>query len=204
LAESRKRILELLKRRGPLSANDLSRSLSLTTVTVRHHLEALIAGGLVGEPSPRSRAGPGRPELTYSITAKAEASLPRNDGELCACLMQALSQRLPPEQLRQVLQDAGRSLGSREGLGPEARPARRLTQAQAFLERRGYFPEWDPGSSRLTLFHCPYLEIAQASREVCHFDRALLEALLSAPVEILTRIADDDHSCTVAVEPIGL
>jgi predicted ArsR family transcriptional regulator len=118
--------------------------------------------------------------------------------------MQALPQRVLPEQLREVLQDAGHSLGSREGLGPEARPARRLSQAQAFLERRGYFPEWDPESSKLTLHHCPYLEIAQASPEVCHFDRALLEALLSARVEILTRIADDEPSCAMAVHPARL
>lgn len=204
MADSRQRILGLLKRRGPLSAGDLSRALALTTVTIRHHLEGLIAGGLVSEPSPRPRPGPGRPELAYALTPKAESSLPDNYAELCRCLVQSLSQALPPDRLTEVLREAGSRLGEQEGLGAQARPARRIHHAQAFLESRGYFPGWEAETSRLTLCHCPYQELAEAVPSICQFDRALLEGLLSAKVTIVSRIVDEEPVCTMSVQTAGL
>jgi predicted ArsR family transcriptional regulator len=203
VADSRQRIIGLLKRHGPLSAGDLSRALSLTTVTVRHHMEGLIAGGLVSRPLPRPRVGPGRPERVYALTAEAEKSLPENYAELCRCLVHALVEAIPPERLGEILRDAGSRLGEQEGLGARARPSRRIHHALAFLDSRGYFPEWEAGTARLTLCHCPYQDLAQAAPALCQFDRALLEGLLSAKVTIVSRILDDEPVCIMAVQSAG-
>jgi predicted ArsR family transcriptional regulator len=187
-----------------MSVGELSRALGLTTVTVRHHLDGLTREDLVAEPSRRPRRGPGRPELTYTLTPKAAESLPRNYHELCRCLMETLSEAISPEQAVDLISRAGRRLGERHSLGPGARMQRRIDHAQAFLESRGYYPDWEPNAARLTLLHCPYREVAEGWPAVCRFDQALLEGLLSTRVEIARRIADNAPACTVTIHSAEL
>ena len=184
-----------------MSVGELSHALGLTTVTIRHHLEGLMDDDLVAEPSRRPHRGPGRPELTYALTPKAVESLPRNYHELCSCLVEALSEEVTPEQASEVMRRAGRRLGERQVLGPQAPLQRRMQRANAFLESRGYFPEWDSESARLSLMHCPYRELAEGWPIICQFDRALLEGLLSTRVEIVGRIVENEPACIVAIHP---
>jgi len=186
-----------------MSVGDLSRSLGLTTVTLRHHLEGLMGDGLVAPPSRRPRKGPGRPELIYTLAPKAVSLLPRNYPELCSCLVEAITGAISEEDAESLLQRAGRRLGEKEGLGSEARLSRRLHRAQSFLESRGYYPEWNDGSGQLTLSHCPYREIAEQWPVVCQFDRALLEGLTSMRVEFIGRIVESQPACTLALHPEG-
>lgn len=199
--DSRQRVLDVLQRRGTSSVSELSRSLGLTTVTVRHHLEGLMAAGLVGAPSRRPRQGPGRPELGYALTPKAEGSLPRNYHELCTCLVEAISGSMSEEEALSLFQRAGRHLGEEEGLAAESLPAHRLSRARGFLESRGYYPDAGRKPDQLTLSHCPYREIAQRWPIVCQFDRALLEGLTSMRVEFAARIVDNDPACVLTLRP---
>jgi predicted ArsR family transcriptional regulator len=160
-----------------------------------------MAEGLVGPPSRRPRQGPGRPELGYSLTPKAEASLPRNYHELCTCLVQAIAGSMSEEEALGLFQRAGRHLAEKEGLAAESRPARRLQRARSFLESRGYYPEAGKMPDQLTLSHCPYREIAERWPIVCQFDRALLEGLTSMRVEFAARIVDNDPACVLTLRP---
>lgn len=195
--DSQLRIVEILKRRTIASVTELSQSLGLTPVTVRHHLEALILEGVVAEPAPRRKAGPGRPEMVYVLTELAERLTPRNYGELCACLLGAVGeQRLAA---RELLQAAGARLAlERAGA---ASPAR-LTAVLDLLDQRGYFPtvEQEGGTTTIVLANCPYLEVARAMPEVCQFDLALLEGWLGRPVTAESSIATHAPSCRMRLE----
>jgi predicted ArsR family transcriptional regulator len=196
--DSRTRILEFLKRTSTASVADMSRGLGLTPVTIRHHLEAMRDGGLVEAPSPRRKPGPGRPEMAYRLTSKADRLLPRNYGELCACLLSSLegSQGV----VGQALEIAGASLGATAELAGGTREGR-MKSALAFLGSRGYFPSWERrgGSAALVLSNCPYLEVARRQPGVCRFDLALLERLLDSPVHLETSIARHDPCCRLRV-----
>lgn len=202
-ADTRQRILEHLKRSGPSSVGELSRALGLTPVTIRHHLTGMLAVGLVGAPVRRPKPGPGRPEMTYALSAQGETVLPGNLDELCACVVGALSVALAPAQQQGVMREAGRQLALREGPPPAARFETRLRQTAGFLERRGYFPRWESegGAYRLTLSHCPYRALAGDSSAACAFDQSLIESLLGAQVELIGRIVDRKPVCTLRVRP---
>ena len=193
--ESRQRILEYLKRSGQASVAELSRALKLTPVTIRHHLEALRADALVAEPEARHKPGPGRPEMMYRITSKANAQMPRNYGELCRCLIQAVASTRPQE-LDQVLIEMGHELGSSADTVGDPRAA------AGYLEERGYFPVVDPGEGMilLQLANCPYLEVAEEAKSLCQFDLALIEALFGAEVRMQGRIVDRDPVCTFQID----
>ena len=80
LAPTRRQILESLKKRGELTADELSNQLQLTTSGVRQHLVALTSDGLVAHR--QVREGPGRPRHCYHLTAAADALFPRAYSDL--------------------------------------------------------------------------------------------------------------------------
>ncbi len=189
--ESRQRILEYIKKSGQASVAQLSKALALTPVTIRHHLEALRSNGLVAEPISRHKPGPGRPEMMYEITPQADTYMPRNYGELCRCLIQAVERTQTPE-LTGLLTEMGDSLGASAGAIGDT------TVVASFLEERGYFPRLDPGEGMiiLQLTNCPYLEVAEGAPALCEFDRSLIESLFGRTVEMVGRIVHGEPVCT--------
>jgi predicted ArsR family transcriptional regulator len=190
--ESRQRILHHLKRVGEASVADLSVGLGLTAVTIRHHLDALQADGLVSRPTARRKPGPGRPELIYRAAPAADRLMPRNYEELCSCLLASLSPKHAGADLELTLESIGAEFGRAN------RPGDGMVGLRAFLERRGYFPSFEHSadSTVVELANCPYLELARATPALCHFDRALIGALLGTEVSVASRIVDPSPVCS--------
>jgi len=190
--DSRLRLIEVLKRRNQASVTELSQALGLTPVTVRHHLESLLEDEVISEPTPRRKPGPGRPEMVYALTARADDLTPRNYGEVCACLVGALDR--DAGDAGHTLAHAGAALGA-QALGLRGRS--RLETTLKFLEARGYFPslEETDGASVVVLANCPYLEVARAQPHFCRFDIALLESALGTRVHADASIATRDPAC---------
>jgi predicted ArsR family transcriptional regulator len=196
--DSRLRIVEVLKRRSQASVTELSQALGLTPVTIRHHLESLVKDEVVSDPIPRRKLGPGRPEMVYGLTPRADELTPRNYGELCACLLRVLDGT--PVEPPASLAHAGASLGARAGAGTR-RPG--LRAVVAFLEARGYYPSLEEGESGsvVVLANCPYLEVSRAMPHFCSFDVALLESALGAKVSAESSIAHHDPACRLRISP---
>ena len=196
--DSRLRIVEILKRRRQASVTELSQALELTPVTIRHHLDTLLADQIVSQPVPRRRPGPGRPEMVYGLTPRADEHTPRNYGELCGCLLQAVGDSAAGTQA--LLEQAGMALAA-TAHRRRARPS--LNTVIKFLEDRGYFPslEQDEGGQVIVLANCPYLEVARAMPQVCQFDIALLQALVGGKVVAQSSIARRDPNCRLSLQP---
>jgi predicted ArsR family transcriptional regulator len=196
--DSRLRIVEVLKRRRQASVTELSQALGLTPVTIRHHLDSLFEDDVVSQPVPRRKSGPGRPEMVYGLTARADHLTPRNYGELCSCLLQVLdrAQGDPGSALAQ----AGAALGAQAST---CRGRTKLEAALNFLEPRGYYPSVDEDESGavVVLANCPYLEVSRARPDFCRFDLALLERALGVRVSAESSIAAHDAACRLRVGP---
>ncbi len=197
-SDSRQHIVEILKRRNQASVTELSQALGLTPVTIRHHLDSLLADKIVSEPVPRRRPGPGRPEMVYGLTSRADGLTPRNFGELCSCLLLASGESANGQQA--LLRQAGEALATK-GKRPGARPS--LNAVVKFLEDRGYFPAIEEGEDGpvIVLANCPYLEIARAMPQVCQFDVALIQAMLGGTVVAQSSIARWEPNCRFSIQP---
>jgi len=197
-SDSRQHIVEILKRRNQASVTELSQALGLTAVTIRHHLDSLMADEIVSQPVPRRRPGPGRPEMVYGLTPRADGLTPRNFGELCSCLLQAAGESADGQQA--LLEQAGRAMASRS-----TRPGGHSSLASVveFLEDRGYFPSVEEGEDgpAIVLANCPYLEVARAMPQVCQFDVALLQAMLGGTVVVQSAIARWEPNCRFTLQP---
>jgi predicted ArsR family transcriptional regulator len=197
--DSRQRILHYLKQRGQATVADLARELDLTTVTIRHHLQIMQEDGLVGKPRPKPRSGPGRPEMTYHLTTKANERLPRSYDLLVQGMLKALANNLPVSQLANLFTLAGKALGDETALKRPASMNKRIKHLTRWLENRGYFLtcEHQEGELLLHFAHCPYLEVAKEHKAVCLFDQALIGRVLDSHVTLSKRIAVGDARCTL-------
>lgn len=187
----------------PLGARELAEQVDLHLTTVRAHLEVLREAGLV-ESEPETRTAPGRPRVLYRATAagaprKAEGPAREVDGPACEAEgrpREAEGYRLLAEMLVSHLAHtagdpvaqgaaAGRVWG--EHLTDRPRPfadvgpdeARR--RVAGLFDRLGFEPELDEDGTRLLLWRCPFLEVAQRHPDVvCSVHLGLLQGALDA------------------------
>ena len=74
IPESRRQIIRLLKRRGPLPVEEIAEHLDVTVSGARQHLSSLERDGVVTYQ--RIRQGPGRPRHLYELTERGDALFP--------------------------------------------------------------------------------------------------------------------------------
>ncbi|CAM5313053.1 hypothetical protein SAVIM338S_00631 [Streptomyces avidinii] len=169
---SRRRLLALLRESdGAPGAAELSAATGLSVATVRHHLTALTAAGLVRACARPGPPGPGRPPLGWRPVPRAEpAEAPYR--ELACALATALADHggTAPAAARA----AGRAWGIALAV-PGADPA---GQVVALAARLGFGPEPREGG-RVLLHDCPYRAMARERPEVvCSVHQGMIDGLL--------------------------
>jgi len=192
LGESRSRVLEILQDTGArLGVNEVAARLSLHPNTVRFHLDALVASGLVDSEAEESDLR-GRPRMLYSANANS-ASAGRRNYRLLAEIL-ASSMAAQTSHPREVAINAGQEWGRYLGEGPP--PFTRVDADEAtgrlvtVMEDIGFAPEAvTRGRRRKVLLHrCPFREVAQEHPEVvCSIHLGLMNGLLAeldAPLEV--------------------
>lgn len=203
LPETRRQMLELLKRRGEADTEAIAIALGITPSGARQHLTALLHDGLVTHRA--DRTGPGRPKHLHALTAAGDALFPRNYVDLTNELLEyiededpALLQRIFDRRAQRRLDRARvRSIGL-------SFPDRVRLVAQ-ILDEDGYladFAEQSDGSFLITEHNCAVLAVAQKYRHACSTELSFLQALL--PEAAVTRVAHrlgGAHVCAYEVRP---
>ncbi len=202
MQDTRQQILEILKRRGEITVQELSEELELTSVTVRHHLEILRSEGYITDPEVRRSSRPGRPRYVYRLTSMAADLFPTNYSGLAAALLQALD-KVEPEQKEEVLEETAEQLaaGAIDEL-PEDREER-LDAVVTYLKQLGFVSRWDKNEHSeyyLYICNCPYHYVAQRHPETCNIDMYLLEKLLRADLKREQGLASEDALCGYRID----
>lgn len=160
----------------PVSRNAAAEAVGIQRTLAAHHLDKLVAAGLLETESRRltGRSGPGagRPAKLYRRTeTEREVSVPPRDYRTAADLLAGVAEgaRLDAE-LRAAAQARGRALRG------DRRPGD-LGEVAELLAARGYEPFDDDGVLRLR--NCPFHVLAEAYPPlVCGMNLGLLEGLL--------------------------
>ena len=198
LGGTRRELLGSLKRGGPSTIPALAAEAGLNVETVRHHVQALAADGLVERTGTR-QSGRGRPESVYTLSPAAESLFPRREGELLRALVLHLVETGNEETLRAffdayIAERRGAALARVSGLEGEARleeAARVLSELgfMALVQQRGDAPE-------LRLCHCPLREVVGVTRIPCRAELRFVRELVGEQLTRLTYIPAGDDSCT--------
>lgn len=207
LGDTQRRLLELLKREGEQGVGRLARSLGLAAETVRGHMNAL-AGRRLVERTGRRKEGPGRPEILFGLTDRAEALFPSEEGHLLRELTAYLVEEGEEELLEAFFED--RAAERREEARDRVRGLsgrERLQEVARILSEEGFMAEVvDPGEDeeaagpRLRLCHCPLKEMVAVSRLPCHAEEAWIAELLGADPARTSWMPEGDRTCSYEVD----
>jgi len=194
LGDSRRRLLEAVKRLGSATLREAAADLELSRETAREHLNALGADGLIERAGTR-RGGPGRPEVVYRLTPRAEAFFPRRDGEVLADLAGFLLERGGEAELRQFFERrAAARLEAAQRRLAGLRGRRRLAEVARILSDEGYMAEIVDGSLRLA--HCPIRGVVGVTRLPCRAELGMVEKLLGRRLTRTDYLPDGGASCS--------
>jgi DeoR family transcriptional regulator, suf operon transcriptional repressor len=206
LPTTRRAILNLLKREGPLSAHDVAGQLSLTPAAIRMQLVHLEEDGLLERQEAADGAGRrGRPTHLYALTSAAEALYPKRYGDLTTELLGYLGGPGGAqvdalfEQRRQRRVDGARPRLANLTFDQQ------VEALAAILDEDGYLAEaqrQEDGSWRITEHNCAILTVAHGFSQACSSELAFIrEALPGATVERVAHIIDGAHMCAYVVRP---
>jgi predicted ArsR family transcriptional regulator len=201
MQDTRQQILEILKRRGEVTVQDLSNELGLTSVTVRHHLEILRSEGYISDPEVQRSNRPGRPRYVYRLTSTAADLFPNNYSGLASALLDTIQECVPPEEREALLERAAERIAERAGNLPDE-PEGRMESAVTFLNQQGYVSRWEKdeqGEFLIYVSSCPYHHVSKTHSETCQIDRTMLQLLTGAEVERLKNEAKKGKLCVYAV-----
>ena len=167
---------------APLGVAETAERVGVHPNTVRFHLDALVADGLV-ERHPQEPAGRGRPRTVYAPRPGMDRGGSRGYELLARMLLSRLAATGPeaPAAAREAGREWGRFL-----VGPPPpfnRPAPEESAARlvGLLDDLGFAPdpEGGPVPSRIRLRHCPFLELAEEYGQlVCPLHLALMQGAL--------------------------
>lgn len=198
LGDTQRALLLGLKRLGPATQAELSREVPFTPATLREHLHALGALGLIRREGVR-RGKPGRPEVVFALTPAGESLFPRREAELLRALVTYLVAAGHADVIdafwaadvavrRPAALARVRSL---RGAARFAEVARMLSEQGFMAQVRGI------GRHRtLRLCHCPIAAVVAVTQVPCRHEECLVGELLGGQVTRTEYLPDGQGSCS--------
>lgn len=205
MQETRQRILEILKRRGQATVDELGRELALTAVTIRHHLGVLHREGLIGPPQARRKPGPGRPEHLYRLADVADEFFPKNYDRLSEAVFGELEERLTAEEMEELVEGVARRIAAQAQTPQDGGLPARLRAAVEFLNGLGYLAsaETKEGQYLLHVANCPYERVARRHAQPCRIDARMIARLVGVDPRRLSQITAGQDRCTYLFPTTG-
>lgn len=196
-------VLDLLRKRGPLSVAQLAGEMQVTATAVRQRLTRLLAQGNIQREAVRS--GRGRPVHRYTLTVKGRRTAGANFGDLAVALWQEVREIKDQEIRRGLLQRLSQRLATvyAEQVVGESVEQRMQALAELFRERQIPF-EVESAPHQLPILQalaCPYPELAEQDRSVCAMERMLFSELVGQNLHLSSCRLDGSNCCTF--EPVG-
>ena len=206
LTDTKRRIVDALKRVPTATAPQLAQSFGLTDTAVRQHLEALETAELVErvEPAPSGR---GRPAIRWRLTGQAAAHFPDRHGELAVELLASIRAALGDEGLDRLVgvRTAAQEHAYRAAL-PDPATSSALERVRRLAELRsaeGYLAEvaeQPDGALVLIEHHCPISVAAASCAGFCRGEVAVFRAVLGdVTVERTEHLLAGDRRCAYVV-----
>lgn len=189
-------ILQAIKSSPQTKIEDLAVVADVSPVTVRHHLNALQADGLIEVESVRRKVG--RPYYVYSLSQQGQELFPQRYFSLTNRLLDELKSRLPENTVNDIFSGVVKSLVDQhkkefEALDFEAR----LNYVIELLAEEGFMARWGRTASGYEIieYSCPYISVGHKHAEVCTFDKELMLTVLNTAIEQHSCMLNGDDFC---------
>lgn len=202
LPDTRRKILECLKREGPLSAEALGKLLRITSMGARQQLHALERDGLVDHQIKQQNMG--RPGYYYTLTGLGDELFPRTYPQMANSLLETIRMMDGERGVDRLFRKRTENLASQY----RARMAnkdleQRVQELASIRSEEGYMAGWEKinkNTFRLREQNCAICQIASQCTQACTFELDLFRKVLP-DTEIIreTHILQGDQSCTYLI-----
>lgn len=205
-SSSDRALLDLIRRRGPLTIAEMAEALGVTATAVRNRLTRLTGSGMVERQTEHGKRG--RPRHVYQASVEAHKRLGQNYADLAVVLWEEMMRTVEDRRLRRTLfgriterlAELYRAQIAAEGW------ERRLVQLGSILHDRGIEAEVVPGEGDalpvLKQHSCPYFELAESDHAICALERKMFEKVLGRGLRLSRCRLDGDRSCDFEAKPL--
>ncbi|CAG7625914.1 hypothetical protein PAESOLCIP111_02776 [Paenibacillus solanacearum] len=199
---TRKVILNMLKTRGALSVNDMSKQLGITEMAVRRHLNTLERDSLID--SKLVRQAMGRPTHMYFLTVAADELFPKKYHHLTLDLLEELQAVAGDEKVELLFERRKDKLISRYEERMAGKSLDERVQELADIQNaNGYMVELEKteaGNYVLNEYNCPIAQVANQYNQACSCELSMFQSLLGTEVERTECLAKGDGKCTYKIQ----
>jgi predicted ArsR family transcriptional regulator len=206
LSDTKRRIVERLKRVESATATDLAGEFGLTDTALRQHLDALEAAGMVTR-SMAEPTGRGRPPVHWQLAPGATQAFPDRHGELSVDLISSLRSALGDPALDKVIgARSDRQVASYQAVLSGSTSLRERVERLADVRsEEGYLAEVRPDGDDLLLIehHCPIRDAAASCGALCTAELDVFQRVLGPDVRVTRtqHVMAGDRRCAYRVEP---
>ena len=202
----RREILEVLRRDGPATPDQLATAIGASRTGVLQQLRALEDAAFVSRQTVRH--GVGRPRHLYDVTPDAQELFPSNYDGLAAGLLAAIGAVGGDSLIEQVFQARRRQIGDRmrreldDRVGLDAPLVDRVRALAVIQDELGYLADSTveaDGTIRLREHNCAILQVAAGQHSACDAELDLFREVLGAEVVRETHIASGDRCCSYRI-----
>jgi predicted ArsR family transcriptional regulator len=202
---TRRTIIEALKRQDGLTANDLAQMLDITSMAVRKHLAQLEGEELIFATVERRPVG--RPVNRFHLTEAAEQLFPNTSDRLTVELLTDLRilsgeetvDRLFERRTDRLAEELSAAMGGKS-------LEERLETLREHLDKNGYLATWErtpEGDYLLKEFHCAVSSVAHTFTQPCVSELDLFRRLLpGASVTREHHMTEGEHLCCYRIRPL--
>ncbi len=200
--QSRRRILELLKMKGPMTAHQLAGELGITSMGARGHLIALERHGWIGHET--QQRGMGRPSYMYFLTDIGDELFPRTYPQLANSLLDALHSLTGEEGIEQLFAQRTERLTAQYRLRLADKPLEeRVKELAQIRTEEGYMADWeriDENTFILREHNCSICQIARRCAQACSHELELFQNVLNdADVSREKHMLKGDRVCAYVI-----
>lgn len=196
------RLLELVQRHGPLTAQELAQRLDVSIPAARRHLGDLQEQELLVCRTERP-GGRGRPQHVFALTERGEAAFPRTYSSLCVDVLRHVETLFGEGAVLRVLDARNAEIARRlaEELPRDLPLGERVTRLAELLCAHGFdaVAEQQGDVWYLLERNCPNLAVARQYPQLCASEISLYLQVLDVPVTREKRIACGQGVCRYRV-----
>ena len=200
MQRTRRQILDILKRRGRATLEELSREVGLSPVTVRVHLSVLQRDDLVSVDEARGKVG--RPYFVYSLTEEAEELFPKRYHVFSNRLLASLNETLSPETMQALLSHMAEVWAAERAHRLAGKGlAERVAEVAQIRTEEGAIADWEKVEEGYLLrqYNCPNLLVSRVHPEVCDVEEDYITRMLGVAVVRAGCIGRGDRVCSFVV-----
>ncbi len=209
--ETKRRLVDLLKRSDENKVSDLAAKLGVTDNAVRQHLEDLEASGLVSRRTIPNEGRRGRPSSAWQLTDLATELFPDRHADLTVELIDAIREATGEEGLDEVIRvRSKRQLDAYQRIvgGDDTPLTDRVDSLAGQRTAEGYLAEvtaLDNGALLLVEHNCPICDAAASCQNLCREELEIFQSVLGkhVSVERTTHVLAGDQRCSYEIRPFN-